>query len=106
VLTKAGFTIEAESDILRNPGDDHTKGVRDPSVARRTDQLRSGASPDSRLFSSTRRAGVPLLSFSTRFLARARTAQAELPLCATRCACGSFVALLARPDPRPCRRAA
>ena len=37
VLTKAGFTIEAESDILRNPGDDHTKPVRD--MARRTDQL-------------------------------------------------------------------
>jgi predicted methyltransferase len=39
VLTKAGFKIEAESDLLRNPGDDHTKGVRDPSVARRTDQF-------------------------------------------------------------------
>jgi predicted methyltransferase len=37
VLTKAGFTIEAESDILRNPGDDHTKPVRD--MARRTDQF-------------------------------------------------------------------
>ena len=37
VLTKAGFTIEAESDILRNPGDDHTKPVRD--MGRRTDQL-------------------------------------------------------------------
>jgi predicted methyltransferase len=37
VLTKAGFTIEAESDILRNPGDDHTKPVRD--MARRSDQF-------------------------------------------------------------------
>jgi predicted methyltransferase len=37
VLTKAGFRIEAESDILRNPGDDHTKPVRD--MAGRTDQL-------------------------------------------------------------------
>jgi predicted methyltransferase len=37
VLTKAGFTIEAESDILRNPGDDHTKPVRD--TARRSDQF-------------------------------------------------------------------
>ena len=37
VLTKAGFTIEAESDVLRNPGDDHTKPVRD--MARRTDQF-------------------------------------------------------------------
>jgi len=33
VLTKAGFKIEAESKILANPADDHTKGVRDPSVA-------------------------------------------------------------------------
>jgi predicted methyltransferase len=39
VLTKAGFTIEAESSILQNPADDHTKGVRDPSVARHTDQF-------------------------------------------------------------------
>jgi predicted methyltransferase len=37
VLTKAGFTIEAESDILRNPADDHTKPVRD--MARRSDQF-------------------------------------------------------------------
>jgi predicted methyltransferase len=37
VLTKAGFTIEAESDILRNPGDDHTKPVRD--MAGRSDQF-------------------------------------------------------------------
>ena len=29
VLTKAGFTIEAESDVLKNPADDHTKGVRE-----------------------------------------------------------------------------
>jgi predicted methyltransferase len=39
VLTKAGFKIEAESDILKNPADDHTKGVRDPSVSRHTDQF-------------------------------------------------------------------
>ena len=37
VLTKAGFTIEAESSILANPADDHTKGVRD--MARHTDQF-------------------------------------------------------------------
>ena len=36
-LTKAGFTIEAESNILANPADDHTKGVRD--MARHTDQF-------------------------------------------------------------------
>jgi predicted methyltransferase len=38
-ITKAGFTIEAESNILANPTDDHTKGVRDPSLARHTDQF-------------------------------------------------------------------
>ena len=37
VLTKAGFRIEAEADILENPGDDHTKPVRD--MAGRTDQF-------------------------------------------------------------------
>jgi predicted methyltransferase len=37
VLRKAGFTIEAESNILANPADDHTKGVRD--MARHTDQF-------------------------------------------------------------------
>jgi predicted methyltransferase len=39
VITKAGFTIEAESTILANPADDHTKGVFDPSLGRRTDQF-------------------------------------------------------------------
>jgi predicted methyltransferase len=38
-LTKAGFTIEAESTILANPADDHTKGVFDPSLGRATDQF-------------------------------------------------------------------
>lgn len=37
VLRQAGFRIEAESDILRNADDDHTKPVRD--MARRTDQF-------------------------------------------------------------------
>ena len=37
VITKAGFTIEAESNILANPADDHTKGVRD--MNRHTDQF-------------------------------------------------------------------
>ncbi len=36
-LVKAGFTIEAESNILANPEDDHTKPVRD--MARHTDQF-------------------------------------------------------------------
>jgi predicted methyltransferase len=39
VLTKAGFTVEAESDILKNPADDHSKGVRDASLERHTDQF-------------------------------------------------------------------
>ena len=39
VLTKAGFTIEAESTLLVNPADDHTKGVFDPSVRGKTDQF-------------------------------------------------------------------
>jgi predicted methyltransferase len=39
VLAKAGFKIDAESDLLKNPKDDHTKGVRDPSVAGHTDQF-------------------------------------------------------------------
>ena len=37
VLSKAGFKIEAESDILRNPADDHTKPVFE--MQRRTDQF-------------------------------------------------------------------
>lgn len=39
VLKKAGFKIDAESDLLKNPADDHTKGVMDPSIARHTDQF-------------------------------------------------------------------
>jgi predicted methyltransferase len=37
VLTKAGFRIEAESNILANPADDHTKGVN--AMERHTDQF-------------------------------------------------------------------
>ena len=39
VLTKAGFTIEAESKLLANPADDHTKMVFDPSIRGHTDQF-------------------------------------------------------------------
>jgi predicted methyltransferase len=39
VLTKAGFKIDAESDILKNPADDHTKRVFDPAISRHTDQF-------------------------------------------------------------------
>jgi predicted methyltransferase len=38
-ITKAGFTIEAESTMLANPADDHTKGVFDPAVRGKTDQF-------------------------------------------------------------------
>ena len=38
-LTKAGFTIEAESKLLANPADDHTKGVFDPAIRGKTDQF-------------------------------------------------------------------
>jgi predicted methyltransferase len=38
-LTKAGFTIEAESPLLANPADDHTKGVFDPAIMGHTDQF-------------------------------------------------------------------
>jgi predicted methyltransferase len=39
LLKKAGFTIEAESKLLANPADDHTKIVFDPSVRGHTDQF-------------------------------------------------------------------
>jgi predicted methyltransferase len=39
VITKAGFVIEAESPLLANSGDDHTKNVFDPAVRGRTDQF-------------------------------------------------------------------
>jgi predicted methyltransferase len=39
VLTKAGFKIDAESMLLANPADDHTKGVFDPSIRGHTDQF-------------------------------------------------------------------
>lgn len=35
----AGFVVEAQSDILANPADDRTKGVRDAEVRGRTDQF-------------------------------------------------------------------
>jgi len=38
-VTAAGFVYEDESRVLRNPEDDHTKGVFDPSVRGRTDQF-------------------------------------------------------------------
>jgi len=38
-LTKAGFTIEAESNMLANPADDHTTMVFDPAIRGKTDQF-------------------------------------------------------------------
>jgi predicted methyltransferase len=35
----AGFDLDAESSMLANPGDDHTKSVFDPSVRGHTDQF-------------------------------------------------------------------
>lgn len=35
----AGFKLEAQSDILKNPADDHTKPVFDPSIRGHTDKL-------------------------------------------------------------------
>ena len=35
----AGFKLDAESSILANSGDDHTKNVFDPSVRGHTDQF-------------------------------------------------------------------
>jgi predicted methyltransferase len=39
LATEAGFQLEEESALLANPEDDHTKGVFDPSIRRKTDQF-------------------------------------------------------------------
>jgi predicted methyltransferase len=39
LLEAAGFTIEAESDILANPADTHDRSVYDESIRRRTDRF-------------------------------------------------------------------
>jgi predicted methyltransferase len=38
-ITAAGFVLDAESDLLRNPADDHTKPVFDPSIRGKTDRV-------------------------------------------------------------------
>jgi predicted methyltransferase len=38
-VLEAGFKLEAESSLLANPSDDHTKSVFDPSVRNQTDQF-------------------------------------------------------------------
>jgi predicted methyltransferase len=35
----AGFKLEAESNLLRNPADPHTARVTDPSIRGKTDQF-------------------------------------------------------------------
>lgn len=35
----AGFVLEAQSDLLRNPADDHAKGVFDPAIRGKTDRF-------------------------------------------------------------------
>lgn len=39
LITDSGFVIEAESDILHNPNDDHTLSIRDASLQRNTDRM-------------------------------------------------------------------
>lgn len=39
LLIEAGFEVESASDLLANPDDDHTLGVRDPSLGRSTDRF-------------------------------------------------------------------
>ncbi len=39
MLTRAGFVIEAESDILMNSADDHTLSIRDDSIRFVTDRM-------------------------------------------------------------------
>ena len=39
LLEKAGFTIQAESDLLANRNDDHQSSVFDESIRRRTDRF-------------------------------------------------------------------
>ena len=36
---RAGFRLEAQSDLLANPADDHTKGVFDPAIRGKTDRF-------------------------------------------------------------------
>jgi predicted methyltransferase len=38
-FTRAGFVLDGESNVLRNPGDDHTKLVFDPAIRGNTDRV-------------------------------------------------------------------
>jgi predicted methyltransferase len=39
MLTRAGFEVEAESDMLMNSADDHTLNIRDDSIRYATDRM-------------------------------------------------------------------
>ena len=39
LASAAGFSLDAESDVLRNPSDDYSKNVFDPAVKGRTDRF-------------------------------------------------------------------
>jgi predicted methyltransferase len=39
LLAEVGFVVEAESDLLANPEDDHSLGVRDAALGRKTDRM-------------------------------------------------------------------
>lgn len=39
LLMEAGFEVEATSDLLENPDDDHTLGIRAPELERNTDRF-------------------------------------------------------------------
>jgi predicted methyltransferase len=39
LIADAGFVIDAESTLLANPADDHTLGVFDPAIRRKTDRF-------------------------------------------------------------------
>jgi predicted methyltransferase len=38
-ITSAGFVLDAESNLLRNPADDHTLAVFDPAIRGKTDRV-------------------------------------------------------------------
>ena len=39
LLAESGFVVEAQSDLLANAEDDHTIGVFDPAMRRKTDRI-------------------------------------------------------------------
>jgi predicted methyltransferase len=39
VIARSGFELEAESDLLANPADDHSRGVFTPGLRGHTDRF-------------------------------------------------------------------